>query len=131
LTNSKIDFTKPLQTRSGLKVRILSTAFEFEQPEGEYLITAEVETRGYMTYDIDGKYYSGDNEEFYLDLQNIPEETFEQKVERFKKSEFYVSDKIYRNRNNKDIHEVVVWGDLSGFNVYEGFEEAIQMTEFK
>ena len=126
MTN-KIDFTKPLQTRSGLKVRILSTAFEFEQPEREYLITAEVETRGYMTYDIDGKYYSGDNEEFYLDLQNIPEETFEQKVERFKKSEFYVSDKIYHN----DQHEVVTWTHHHGFQIERSFEDAIASVYFQ
>ena len=128
MTN-KIDFTKPLQTRSGLKVQLLSTAFEFEQLEGNYSIAAEVETRGYLTYDINGKYYSGDDEEFFLDLQNIPEETFEQKVERFKKSEFYISDKVY-NDEREVVHEVVVWNAASGYHVWSSFESAMDWVDF-
>jgi len=127
MTNTnKIDFTKPLQTRSGLKVRILSTAFAFEQLDSNYSITAEVETRGYQSYDIDGKYYSGDDEEFYLDLQNIPEETFEQKVERFKRSEFYISDKEHQYGN-----EIVIWHHATGFEIFTSFENAMESVYFK
>jgi hypothetical protein len=125
MTNSKIDFTKPLQTRSGLKVRLLSTAFEFEQQEGDFSITAEVETLGYQLYTIDGNYYASIDES-RLDLQNIPEETFEQKVERFKKSEFYVSDKS----SEEFKHEVVAWDSQRGFHVWTDFEEAMHWVDF-
>jgi hypothetical protein len=49
IDTNKIDFTKPLQTCSGLKVRILSTAFELGNLNG-YPVIAEVEGEGYITY---------------------------------------------------------------------------------
>jgi hypothetical protein len=123
IDTNKIDFTKPLQTCSGLKVRILSTAFELGNLSG-YPVIAEVEGEGYLTYTSAGKQYNYDSSEY--DLQNIPEETFEQKVERFKRSEFYVSDKT-----SCDLHEVVTWDDTSGYHVWVGFEEAFNWVDFK
>jgi hypothetical protein len=123
MTNSKIDFTKPLRTRSGLKARLISTAFELGNL-GTYPVIAEVEGEGYITYTTTGKQYASDSSEY--DLQNIPEETFEQKVERFKKSEFYVSDKTYH-----EIHEVVTWSQEYGFSVEPSFERAMESVYFK
>jgi hypothetical protein len=123
IDTNKIDFTKPLQTCSGLKVRILSTAFELGNLNG-YPVIAEVEGEGYITYTETGGHYNGCSSEY--DLQNIPEETFEQKVERFKKSEFYVSDKTC-----SDLHEVVTWDDTSGYHVWVGFEEAFNWVDFQ
>jgi hypothetical protein len=126
MTNTnKIDFTKPLQTRSGLKVRIISTNTQLNQPADEFSVVAEVEGFGYKTYTQDGLYFTN-GAESSLDLQNIPEETFEQKVERFKKSEFYISDKTCN-----DLHEVVTWDDTSGYHVWVGFEEAFNWVDFK
>jgi hypothetical protein len=123
IDTNKIDFTKPLQTCSGLKVRILSTAFELGNLSG-YPMIAEVEGEGYITYTETGGYYNGCSSEY--DLQNIPEETFEQKVERFKKSEFYVSDRTWVNG-----HEVVTWTQAHGFCTETSFAEAMESVYFE
>jgi hypothetical protein len=122
MTN-KIDFTKPLQTRSGLKVRLISTAFELSNL-GSYPVIAEVEGEGYITYTTTGEQYSCNSSEY--DLQNISEETFEQKVERFKKSDYYVSNKTY-----SEGHEILTWSQEYGFSVETSFEEAMECVYFK
>jgi hypothetical protein len=123
IDTNKIDFTKPLQTCSGLKVRILSTAFELGNLSG-YPVIAEVEGEGYLTYTSAGKQYNYDSSEY--DLQNIPEETFEQKVERFKRSEFYISDKEHQYGN-----EIVIWHHATGFEIFTSFENAMESVYFK
>jgi hypothetical protein len=124
MTN-KIDFTKPLQTRSGKRVRLLSTNTQLNQPLHEFSIVAEVEDFGYQTYTQDGLYFTN-GAESSLNLQNIQEETFEQKVERFKKSDYYVSDKTYNEG-----HEILTWSQEYGFSVETSFEEAMESVYFK
>jgi DNA topoisomerase IA len=124
MTNTnKIDFTKPLQTRSGKRVRLISTDFELDNLD-IYSVVAEVEGEGYITYTKTGKQYTYNSSED--DLQNISEETFEQKVERFKKSDYYVSDKNYNEG-----HEILTWSQEYGFSVETNFEEAMESVYFE
>jgi len=118
-----LDFGKPIQTRDGQKVRIVSTGFEFNNPGQRYPIIAEVEYRGYVTYNSLGEQYEGCQED--NDLVNIPEETFEQKVERFKKSEYFISEK----KNRWDT-EVVIWTHAAGFEIFNTFEGAMHEVDF-
>lgn len=123
--SNTLDFTKSIQTRDGRKVRIVSTSFELEQDSRSYCVCAEVEDEGYVSFTKEGKYTNGEVSEY--DLQNIPEETFEQKVERFKKSEYFVSEKSSEVWGN----EIVIWTNSSGFTVVTSFYKAIESTEFQ
>lgn len=119
-----LDFTKPIQTRDGRKARIVSTGFEFEH-DSRYSIIAEVEGEGYITYTNKGvQYYHGDSD---LDLQNIPQETFEQKVERFKKSDYFVAEKT----SSEWDYEVVTWSDKDGYFVHTYIEGAMEHVGFE
>lgn len=118
-----LDFTKPIQTRDGRKVRIVSTGFELQQDSGKYCITAEVENEGYCTFTLEGKFLNGGVGD--LDLIQVPEETFEQKVQRFKKSEYFISEK----KNRWDT-EVVIWTHAAGFEIFKSIGDAMQEVDF-
>lgn len=120
-----LDFTKPIQTRCGRKVRIVSTSFELEQDSRSYCVCAEVEDEGYLSFTKEGKYMNGEVSEY--DLQNIPEEIFEQKVERFKKSEYFVSEKT----SSEWGYEVVTWSDKNGYHTHCHIDIAMEHVGFE
>jgi len=74
-TTREFDPTKPVQTRSGQKARIICT--DCKSPEGFPIIALVDDGRGCedpKSYTDDGAYYSKEKEEL-LDLVNVPEVT--------------------------------------------------------
>lgn len=68
----KIDFKKPVQTRSGCKVRVICTDRKSNVPYPVIaLISMEDGTESALYYNDCGR-YCGDNREHPLDLINIP-----------------------------------------------------------
>lgn len=68
----KLDLTKPVQTRSGLPVRILATDVRSICPVVGVIIYPDFDS--IETWTLDGKFAPDDNDEYELDLVNVPVE---------------------------------------------------------
>lgn len=70
---AKLDLTKPVQTRNGLPVRILATDLRSDCPVVGLVSYPDFDS--IETWTLDGKFAPDDNDEYELDLVNVPVET--------------------------------------------------------
>lgn len=68
-----LDLTKPVQTRSGLPVRILATDLRSNCPVAGVVNYPDFDS--FETWTLDGNYTPDGNDEYELDLVNVPVET--------------------------------------------------------
>lgn len=69
---AKLDLTKPVQTRNGLPVRILATDVRSICPVVGIVSYPDFDS--IETWTLDGKFAPDGNDEYELDLVNVPEE---------------------------------------------------------
>lgn len=70
---AKLDLTKPVQTRRGLPVRILATDLRSACPVVGVVSYPDFDS--VETWTLDGKFAPDDNDEYEMDLVNVPVET--------------------------------------------------------
>lgn len=114
---TKIDFTKPVQTKDGRPVRIICTDRKF----GSYVVVGLIERDGredLYSWDINGGYYGFYNNNF--DLVNVPEKktVYQYTVYNKKSKNFYT----VTNKSKKEA-EASLFLHKNYYKVITGIQE--------